>query len=119
LYKYYLALYDRGRSDNRPQSSKSSKAPSIKPKQTTTSIQRQKAAKRSPARSANSTNQTNSISSINSKNREIKNIQNQRESTMTNREQLEKIEKLEKKLQEFELQNNAVQVKCYYSLIVI
>ena len=28
---------------------------------------------------------------------------------MTNREQLEKIEKLEKKLQEFELQNNAVQ----------
>ena len=31
--------------------------------------------------------------------------------SLTNREQLEKMEKMERKLQEFELQNNAVQVK--------
>ena len=30
--------------------------------------------------------------------------------SLTNREQLEKMEKMERKLQEFELQNNAVQV---------
>ena len=58
-------------------------------------MQRQKAAKRSPARSAIA-NPTSSLTSKNMK-------------AMTNREQLEKIEKLEKKLQEFELQNNAVQ----------
>ena len=31
--------------------------------------------------------------------------------SLTNREQLEKMEKMERKLQEFELQNNAVQVR--------
>ena len=39
--------------------------------------------------------------------------------SLTNREQLEKMEKMERKLQEFELQNNAVQVWLIFKGVLI